>query len=83
MKNTNLLRKKCQNKLVQIINNDEYYKENSKEAGGKKNVPNPNFSHALVFVFDLSSTESFITTRDYVKAFLAAESSTRDELKLK
>ena len=70
-------------KLIQIINNEEYYKETSVEAKGKKGVPNPNFSHAIVFVFDLSASESLNTTIDYVKAFITAENSTRDESKLK
>ena len=70
-------------KLIEIINNDVYYKPTHKEAKGKKDVPNKDFSHAIIFVFDLSSPETLVTTIDYIKAFNSAENSNREESKLK
>ena len=35
----------------------------------KKKVPNPHFSHALVFVFDCSEVETFNVVVDYIEGF--------------
>ena len=69
--------------LVDIINNDVFLKPTHALAKGKKDVPNREFSHAIVFVFDLSCPETLVTAIDYIKAFTSAENSSREEAKLK
>lgn len=83
-----------ENKLRDIINNKQYL--SSKKNKGtmcltlltniycllEKKEPNPNFSHAIVFVFDCSEIETFNIITDYIEAFIRVEESHKNKVKI-
>ena len=62
---TDLTAEEMESELRDILNN----RMKVVEPGKNKEIDNPNYSHAIMFVFDWSQVESFQIVWDYIEAF--------------